>query len=169
KLALRPSLQPANSFRLTRTVQEAFSPASDIAPRLLATFHPAAANTLYKAWSAIETPVSEVAAYGMRVKAGLFASNSSGLPQYPDNKLTGFAPPKIDPDWGSLVTEDDSGNQQLLAVALDIASENIKIGSWVTIDRPVLDDQGHAIVARIVTHHHETGLSTVTVATSHGL
>jgi hypothetical protein len=168
-LALRASRQPANSFRLTRSVKEVFAPASDIAPRLLATFHPAAAKTLYKAWSAIETPVSEVATYGMRVKAGLFASNSSGLPQYDaNNRLTGFAPPSIGLAWGSLVSEDDRENQFLLAVALDVVSENIKIGSWVTIDRPALDPNGTATGERKITHHRVTEFRTVAMATPYG-
>src|SRR5262249_42595020 len=33
QLALAPSLQPANSLRLTRQVRQVFTPASDIAPR----------------------------------------------------------------------------------------------------------------------------------------
>ena len=168
-LSLPASLQPANSFRLGRTVREAFAPASDIAPRLLTTFRPAAAKTLYQAWSAIETPTSAVATYAMRVKAGLFANSSNGLPQYdPNNRLTGFGPTSIAAAWGSLVAEDDFENQSLLAVALDVVSENIKIRSWVTIDRPVLDANGTATGERTVTHHRVTKFRTVAMATPYG-
>ena len=76
QLALAPSLQPANAFRLTRQVRQAFTPASDMAPRLLAAFKPAAAKTLYKAWGAIQTPPTDIQVYAMRVKAAPFGNNA---------------------------------------------------------------------------------------------
>jgi hypothetical protein len=76
KLALAPSLQPANTFRLARSVQQVFAPESDTAPRLLATFKPKIATTLYKAWGAIETPASPIQVFAMRVKASLFGNNA---------------------------------------------------------------------------------------------
>src|SRR5262249_16370465 len=75
-LSKPPSLQPANSFRLPRSVRKAFGPASDIAPRLLATFHPAAAPTLYKAWSGVEVPFARVEVYAMRAKVSVFGNNA---------------------------------------------------------------------------------------------
>ncbi len=76
RLALPPSLQPANTFRLARSVRQVFAPESDIAPRLLATFKPKAASTLYKAWGAIQTPAGPIQVFAMRVKASLFGNNA---------------------------------------------------------------------------------------------
>jgi hypothetical protein len=45
-LALAPSRQPPNPLRLPRSVATRFTPQSDIAPRLLAALHPAAAPLL---------------------------------------------------------------------------------------------------------------------------
>ncbi|HSZ02869.1 MAG TPA: putative baseplate assembly protein [Terriglobales bacterium] len=162
-LTLPPSLQPANTFRLTRTVGRAFSPASDIAPRLLKTFHPAAATTLYRAWSGIEAASSQVQVSAMRVKAGLFASNSNGLPTYnANNQLTGFTPPTINTAWVNLGTDDGIPT----AVALDVTSEQIKIGSWVAIARPPLPDTG--TTAYTTTYHQVTAAVTVSMATGSG-
>ena len=76
QLALPPSLQPANTFRLTRRVQQVFAAESDTAPRLLATFKPSIAPTLYKAWGAIQAPASPIQVFAMRVKASLFGNNA---------------------------------------------------------------------------------------------
>ena len=160
-LEKKPSLQPANSLRLTRAVSQAFSPASDLAPRLLATFHPAASQTLYKAWSGIETATAQVTANAMRVKGGLFGSNSNGLPQYTNNRLTGFIPPCLSNCWSSLI--DDSEN--LTGFALDVTSDKIVRGSWVAIDRFVftVDASDHT-----TTYHRVTDVKTASMATEGG-
>src|SRR5579864_4029128 len=158
RLSRPPSVQPTNTFRLPRTVGEAFSPASDIAPRLLATFHPAAAPTLYKAWSGIQPALSQVVVNGIRVKAGLFANNSNGLPKYNNNQLIGFMDPSISAAWGNLVS--DSGT--LAAVALDVVSDQIKVGSWVAIARPVFPDGGKT------TYHQVTAVVSVSMSTGSG-
>ena len=76
RLALPPSLQPANSQRLPRTVARTFAPQADIAPRLLAAFRPSAASTLYEAWANVGTPPSRVKAYALRAKASVFGHNA---------------------------------------------------------------------------------------------
>jgi hypothetical protein len=76
QLALPPSLQPANTFRLSRSVQQVFAAESDTVPRLLATFKPKIASTLYKAWGAIQTPASPIQVFALRVKASLFGNNA---------------------------------------------------------------------------------------------
>jgi hypothetical protein len=80
QLALAPSVQPANSQRLPRTIKQAFGPASDIAPRLLAVFKPAAASTLYQAWANVETPPSRATVYALRAKASVFGHNAPRKP-----------------------------------------------------------------------------------------
>ena len=161
-LEKKPYLQPANSLRLTRAVSQAFAPASDLAPRLLATFHPEAAPTLYKAWSGIETATAQVTANAMRVKGGLFGSNSNGLPIYnASNQLTGFTAPCLRNCWSSLIDDSDD----LTAVALDVTSDKIVRGSWVAIDRFVFtaDDSDHTI-----TYHRVTDVTTASMATTGG-
>ena len=107
QLSLPPSLQPANAQRLPRTIQQAFSPQSDIAPRLLAAFHPAAATTIYKAWAGVETPASQVEVYAFRARAGLFpgsypgAVTVSGTPGG-GGTTTQFAAPALDNSWNDL-------------------------------------------------------------------
>ncbi len=169
-LSLPPSLQPASSVRLARTVAQAFSPQADTAPRVLAAFRPAAATTLYRAWAGVETPASQVRVCPARVEAGLFANNSMGLPQYDtNNKLTGYAQPSIRKAWGSLVQK-GSHEEDIApsAVALDGTYDKIRTGSWVAIDRPELSVNGSATGRRTVTFHHATGLVTVSMATPSG-
>ncbi len=79
ELASPPSLQPASTVALKRTVGQVFGAASDMAPRLLAAFYPAAASTLYQAWDGIETAKSATVVCAARVKAGIFANNFAGL------------------------------------------------------------------------------------------
>lgn len=164
QLAKPPSLQPANSVRLNRSVSQAFSRQSDIAPRLLAAFFPAAADTLYKAWGGVETPASQAEVYALRVVAGLFAGNSMGLPQFDgNNKLTGYATPTID-DWQSLLP----GSSAPSAVPLDVANDRIRVGTWVVIDRPELDDNGAVTARRTITYHQVTGVLTASMSTDAG-
>lgn len=172
RLALPPSLQPANPQRLVRSVQQTFSPQADIAPRLLAAFNPAAAPNIYQAWSGVETPFSDVEVAAMRAKTAFFAGNSLGLPQYTNNQLTGYSSVSIESTWGSLVPTSDGVVSGIpSAVALDAAYDQIRAGSWVVIDRPIVDTSGVATGDRIVTQHQVIDLRTVTMAATsiHGV
>ena len=161
QLAKPPSVQPANSVRLTRSVSAAFSPQSDIAPRMLATFFPAAAEKLYTAWGGVETPAIQVEVYALRVVAGLFASNSMGLPQFDaNNKLTGYKNPAID-NWQSLLPS----SSPPFAVPLDAANDRIRVGTWVVIDRPELNSDGNVTGKRTITYHQVTGVLTASMST----
>ena len=144
-LALAPSLQPANALHLARTVAATFTRQADVAPRILAAFHPEIAPTLYKAWAGIETPELQIAVSATRVKAGLFASTFAG-PATVTQKTNGStsstvtfsSPPTIDSAWIGLV--DGAKDDQLpSAVALDSTYDRIVAGTWVAIDRPVTD------------------------------
>jgi Baseplate J-like protein len=86
-LSLPPSLQPANSARLPRTVQQTLSPQSDMAAKLLSKLIPAAAPLLYPAWKSVQAPVSQAAVNAFRVKASLFSSSFAGA-----SSLSQFAP-----------------------------------------------------------------------------
>ena len=146
-----PSIQPANAFRLSRTVGEAFSPASDIAPRLLATFNPAAAPTLYKAWSGIETPLAAVQVYAMRVKAAPFGNNaplevtySNGTPSFSDWPVV-ETPTNAGPQIRALVTK-RTEHEKSYIVSLDSSYDKVLPGSWVVVDTSGVDTTNTSIV-----------------------
>jgi hypothetical protein len=130
QLALPPSLQPANAFRLTRSVQQVFAPESDTAPRLLATFKPTIASTLYKAWGAIQTPASPIQVFAMRVKAALFGNNAplqvtySTVPQPGDPP----PPPVTTPSYSEWAV-----NEQDTQVDLDSSYPKIAPNSWLVV------------------------------------
>jgi len=157
RLSLAPSVQPANSRRLVRNVAQTFAPQSDIAPRLLAAFHPAAASALYDAWGNVETPPSRVEAQALRVRAGFFGGNFAGPPvvarqtiggttntvttfPYPPT-LGAYLPAPKGPGypsaWGFLIADQQSSLQRGLdTVPLDAVYDQIEVGGWVVIDRP---------------------------------
>ena len=123
-LALPRSEQPANSLRLARTISRTFAPQADTAPRLLATFKPAVANTIYRAWAGVATPLSQAKVYAMRVKAAPFG-NSAPLQA-------------IVPATGSPVTYQEwtlSDNDNGFVISLDSTYDKILDGSWVAINR----------------------------------
>lgn len=151
-----PSLQPANSLRLNRSVQQTFSRQADLAPRLLATMHPRIGTALYQAWSGIQSPAPVVSVSAIRARASLFAAGSNGLPTYDgNNKLTGFSDVSISTTWDTLA----SGTNPLPIIALDGAFDKIQVGSWTAITRPNLSSGG-----AITTYHQVTAVRTVTMA-----
>jgi hypothetical protein len=131
-LALAPSLQPRNSFRLTRTIGSVFSPQSDIAPRLIATLRPAVAPLLYPAWSRVEpTPTSSpVQVYALRAKTAPFGNNAPAQPKVP---ARGGGPVTY-AEWKfSDSSKTDLTDQSTLY--LESVNDKIVPGSWVVITR----------------------------------
>ena len=134
-LSRPPSVQPASSLRLARSVAQTFSPQSDMAVKLLSAFNPAAAPMLYQAWENLEASKSETAVYAFRVKAGLFASSFPGaarsvLTETPVNEraqetayVTAFTPPGLASAW----------DQTTGVLSLDAVYDKILPGSWVAI------------------------------------
>ncbi len=146
RLARPPSVQPANTFRLARRVSQVFSPASDVAPRLIAAFRPAAASTLYQAWGAIETPPSPIQVFAMRVKAAPFGNNaplkvtySGGSPSTPSYSEWPVVEAAI--EGPSVAHESDS------VVALDASYDKVLSGSWVVVDTRGVDTTQTQILA----------------------
>ncbi|MBB5470976.1 hypothetical protein HDG32_007130 [Paraburkholderia sp. CI2] len=121
-LALLPSLQPANSLRLARTVAATFSPQADTAPRLLAAFKPRAAGTLYQAWSGIAAPASQVRVYAFRVKASPYGANAPQRAAATQNSTPQYF------EWP--LADDDTSS----TVSLDASYDKITTGSWVILD-----------------------------------
>lgn len=181
-LALPPSLQPANTLRLARSVQQTFAPESDTAPRLLAAFRPAVADTLYQAWGGIETAPSEIQVNALRAQAALFASSYSGpvtLTQTAGTdsagnaittSTTSFTAPTVGTAWLGLA----AASSIPTAVALNATYDQIKAGTWVAIDRPSVDASGNpqrdnnGNPMRTVTYHQVQAVQTQSMDTGTG-
>ena len=130
ELSLPPSLQPANTYRLERRVQQAFAPESDTAPRLLATFRPTIARTLYRAWGGIETGAAPIQVYAMRVKASLFGHNAPLQIQFnpTSGAITGVA------DWPVVTTTSGTvWHESPNFVYLDSNYDKIVPNSWIVV------------------------------------
>jgi hypothetical protein len=147
-LSLAPNLQPASSISLPRTVSQAFAEQSDVAPRLLTIFKPAAAPSLYRAWPSVTTEPSTASVYAARVKAGIFANNFAGTatvtqtvtpPSDSGGSTTTVTSTTITPPvLGDAVADLISRSHELPilnAVPLDAVYDQIRVGSWVAIDR----------------------------------
>ena len=165
RLALAPSRQPVNALRLARSVATSFAPQSDMAPRLLAALKPAASDSLYPAWSSLATPAGQVEVYAARAKAGLFASAWAGSATVKTGDLvtTTFTAPTIARAWATATANVAATIAEL---PLDTTYGQIKPGSWVAIDRPVVDANGNPTGDRKVTFHIVQSLRTGSVATA---
>ena len=173
-LATPPSLQPSNSLRLPRSIAQSFSPASDVAPRLIAALQPAAAGALYQAWSAVATPASRLQLFALRTKSTLFASSYAGaaIVTTGDSITTNFTPPTLDSAWRSLEATPPAGGVASLTpplgtIALDAPYDQITAGSWIAIDRPTLDTSSK-VVGRTTTVHAVTAVRTSGMDTGTG-
>ena len=143
QLALPPSVQPANAKRLQRSVKTSFTPQSDLAPRLLAALHPAAAPSLYQAYAALATPTGSVEVYAARIKTGLFAASWTGEAAYgPEKDKRGFGTTYTEPDitsaWSNSFPNLGNDGAGISELPLDATYDQIKPGSWVAIDRPAI-------------------------------
>jgi hypothetical protein len=173
-LSIAPSPQPVSSLELPRTSGRTFAAQSDMAPQLLATFNPGAAEMLYQAWGNIQAPSKEAEVGALRVKAGLFPGTYPGEAKFnpfvagshspPEAGTTTFSPPSLMNSWGELVATGASLHVPT-AVALDGIYDKIQPGSWVVIDRPVLD-ANKIVVRELRTYHQVVNVKTVTRSTS---
>ena len=135
-LTAMPTLQPANSFRLQRSVATALGKASDTRPQLLLNFESRLVDTFYRAWTSVpEGKPSPTlgGVYALRVAAPLFGYNAPrimGLGLNEDG-ATKEAVPYVsmpDGDW-SPAEQDDR-------VQLDNAYDGVLAGSYLLIQRP---------------------------------
>jgi hypothetical protein len=171
-LSLAPNLQPASSISLPRTVNQTFADQSDVAPRLFTVFKPAAASSLYRAWASVTSAPSTASVYAARAKAGVFANNFAGAatvtqtvtpPSDPGGSTTTVINTTITPPvLGDAVADLISRSHELPilnAVPLDAVYDQIRVGSWVAINRPdptIADPNG-----RITTFHTVDSAQTV--------
>jgi hypothetical protein len=125
-LAKPPSIQPASPQRLVRTVAQVFSPQADTAPRLLATFKPAVAGTIYRAWKGVATPSAQVRVYALRAKAAPFGNNAPQQATIPvgGGGTVGYT------EW-ALADADTH-----YSLSLDSTYDKILPGTWALIDSP---------------------------------
>ena len=124
-LAAPPSIQPASPQRLVRTLAQVFSPQSDTAPRLLATFKPAAAATIYQAWKGVATPSAQVRVYALRAKAAPFGNSAPLQAVIPEGGG------KVQYDEWALADTDTSFN-----LSLDSTNDKVLPGTWALINSP---------------------------------
>ncbi|HUW53025.1 MAG TPA: putative baseplate assembly protein [Rhodanobacter sp.] len=127
------ALQPANSFRLQRSVATALGQASDTRPQLLLNFEARLTDTFYRAWTSVpqgQPSPTLSGVYAMRVAAPLFGYNAQrimGLGANPDTATQTAVPyvSKPDGDWTS-VEQDDR-------VQLDNAYDGVLAGSYLLL------------------------------------
>jgi hypothetical protein len=82
RLSLLPALQPAGGKALDRNIKEAVSEGSDVIPQTIASLDPVPAQSLYRAFSGVESGATRQlkGIFVMRQKASLFGYNSLGKP-----------------------------------------------------------------------------------------
>lgn len=149
-LAQPRSVQPANPLRLARSVTTSFAPRSDLAPRLLSTFQPAASSGLYAAWSKVETPPARLQVFAPRIKATLFASSFAGSTTFHHaNGTTSFTPPSLTNVYTTGITHD--------LLPLDSVYDQIKPGGWIVVEVPGVQTTFHKVVATH-TRNMDTGI-----------
>ena len=136
-LLVSPSVQPANSLRLGRSLEKAFNPKSDIRAKLLANFHPQLKETLYPALSKATVSVAQPelkAVYALRVTAPLFGYNAQMITfTIKDTRLIPLPPEQqTNPE----VKGDERRNQLFLDNAYDqIPASDENKPSYIVINR----------------------------------
>jgi hypothetical protein len=136
-LSRPPSLQPANSLRLSRSAGQEFAGRGDTLPQLLTAFQPRIAETAYQAWAnATVTPPSTVEVYALRVTAPLFGANaprpimSMGL-----GRVTIGEWPLVEGQGGTPPSPHEEDNAVHLAASYD----KILPESWIVVDTSSVD------------------------------
>lgn len=137
-LTLKPTLQPASSLYLSRSVAAALGTASDTRPQLLLQFAPELAGNFYRAWTSVSQgqPSQTLhGVYAMRLAAPLFGYNAPpimglGLNTNQDTKDTVPYVSRPDGDWGTSDSEDPD------RVQLDNAYEGVLAGSYLLLVPP---------------------------------
>lgn len=138
-LLKRPSLQPPNSVRLSRKVEQVFHQKSDVTPQLLINFNPALTTSFYGAWANadINSAISTLeAVYVLRVSAPLFGYNAApkmALIPNPNTSISNKIPfiSAVDGDWSM----SEAGDEKPEQLFLDSAYEGVLPGSYALIEK----------------------------------
>ena len=136
-LTMMPTPQPANSFRLQRSVTSALGAASDVRPQLLLNFEARLVDNFYRAWTSVpqgEPSPALNGVYALRVAAALFGYNAPmqiSLVQTPSGTTT--APTTTTTtstfDWPSVEKKND-------VLSLDNAYAGVLAGSYLLLVPP---------------------------------
>jgi hypothetical protein len=141
-LTLHPSVQPANSLRLARKLEEQFSAKAEAGYAAVSTFAPVLRETLATAAAnAKVTPGSGIKVYALRVTAPLFGSN---VPEKPD-RLDNEKKILLTKEWESsdiekyeeTITKNDK--RYSATVFLDMGYDKILPASWIVVDTSAVD------------------------------
>ena len=149
-LAKPPSLQPRNSTRLERSVDQAFAPTKDTVikdtvPQLLAALRPELAPLLYKAWANVPvTPLSTVKVYALRTRASVFGHNAPLEPiKNTDGVVVGSKEWDLKTSTGVTTEDFEIDTQIVRSDVIEIVAETeiatgVKIGGkQLTVKRPL--------------------------------
>lgn len=136
-LLISPSLQPADSLQLVRSLEKAFNPESDIRTKLLANFHPQLKENLYSALSKATVNVVQPelqGVYALRVTAPLFGYNAPMITfKIKDGRLMPLPPQEHE---NPEVKSNERANQLFLDNAYDqISASNENKLSYIVINR----------------------------------
>ncbi|CAM5619831.1 Putative baseplate assembly protein OS=Rhodanobacter lindaniclasticus OX=75310 GN=B1991_13850 PE=4 SV=1 [Rhodanobacter lindaniclasticus] len=142
-LTLQTTLQPANSFRLQRSVAAALGKASDTRPQLLLGFAPQLRDSFYRAWASVpqgEPSPALSGVYALRVAAPLFGYNApvpGSLLVKTSDGVTTTEPNPNPTDWP--LAESDN------VLSFDHVYDDVVADSYLVIEAP---GQAAPIVAR---------------------
>jgi predicted phage baseplate assembly protein len=134
-LTLQTALQPANSFRLQRSVAAALGKASDARPQLLLKFAPQLRDTFYRAWASVpqgEPSPALSGVYAMRVAAPLFGYNAPKTITITQAPGSGTGTTVTTTSYTEQTAQDESDG----IVSLDNAYDGIEAGSYLAIQKP---------------------------------
>jgi predicted phage baseplate assembly protein len=132
-----PTLQPANSLRLSRSIASAMSVASDTHPQLLLNFESRIGDSFYRAWASVRHGVVSptlTGVFAMRLTAPMFGYNAPRpmvlIPNPSSSAPVRAAMPFVSvpgPDWTSVEVPDQ--------LQLDNAYDAISAGSYLLIQQ----------------------------------
>jgi predicted phage baseplate assembly protein len=148
-LAAPPTLQPANSLRLARSVAAALGKASDARPQLLLNFEKRITGSFYRAWSSVQhgrPSPTLTGVYAMRIAAPLFGYNAPHMPEQPPviTLRRAAAAASSDGDWPV--------NEQQNKVQLDNAYDGVSAGSFLLIQKQGSDEPTVAQAKTVQVH-----------------
>ncbi len=125
-----PTVQPANTTRLSRSTAVALGTASDVRPQLLLNFERRIADTFYAAWSGTRSPAGSAQVrniYVQRLAAARFGYNAP-WPSKLVKDTSGDYQSQAAADWASIEPDD--------RLYLDNAYDGIRPGSYVIVQTP---------------------------------
>jgi predicted phage baseplate assembly protein len=149
-----PSIQPRNSQRLRRSLDQVFGKDTDVLPQLLVRFNPALETTLYRAWANAEVSRSDTqpqaisktplqAAYVFRQAAALFGTRAIKKGKITAGELVNIHEWPVTEVQGTGTAQQRTHHEHPSIVNLDGANDKILAGSWLVVvtDNTSLTDE----------------------------